>query len=188
MGRIRHLTKSRIDALKRYYKNPNICKNCNKIINVGIDQTVQDARVKKFCSMSCSSRYNNLKRKKKVYKCPICKNDMYKKARLCRKCMIKESIDNMAKIPIGHYKNSKYTEVRRQARKYMEYLSIERRCFICGFDICVDVCHIKRVSDFEETSLIGEVNDKSNLAYLCPNHHAMLDRGLLDLIIINGVK
>lgn len=187
MGRIRHLTKSRVDALCRYYKNPGVCKNCNKTIKVGLDQTVQDAKVKKFCSHSCSSTYNNSRRPRKKYYCSKCNNEMWKTAKLCRRCMIKSTIDIMAKTFLFQYSKHKYNEVRRQARKYMNYLNIEKKCLVCGFDICVDVAHIKKITDFNSASLIGEVNNRNNLVYLCPNHHAMLDRGLLDISkFING--
>lgn len=54
-------------------------------------------------------------------------------------------------------------------------------CAICDFDVIVEVCHIKAVSDFTKDSPLREVNALSNLIYLCPNHHAMFDKGLLEL-------
>jgi predicted restriction endonuclease len=37
------------------------------------------------------------------------------------------------------------------------------------------------VKDFSGSTKIKEVNDPKNLIGLCPNHHVLLDKGLLDL-------
>lgn len=49
----------------------------------------------------------------------------------------------------------------------------------CSYDLHVDVCHIKDVADFPDSALVSEINDPSNLAYLCKNHHWELDHGHL---------
>lgn len=56
------LTKSRIDALEKYYKNPVKCKNCGSIIKVPSNVKITEVRRKKFCNSSCSATYNNQKR------------------------------------------------------------------------------------------------------------------------------
>jgi 5-methylcytosine-specific restriction endonuclease McrA len=48
----------------------------------------------------------------------------------------------------------------------------DMKCIICGFDIATRVHHIIPISE-------GGINHPSNLAVLCPNHHAMVH---LDLI------
>ena len=61
----------RKEAIDKYYKNPNICKNCNKVIEVG-DSKVSTIKIKKFCSKSCSGIFNNKNRKKeKVQVCNL---------------------------------------------------------------------------------------------------------------------
>jgi hypothetical protein len=45
-------------------------------------------------------------------------------------------------------------------------------CMICGFDVVVSVHHVLARRH-------GGGNDPENLAVLCPNHHAMADRGLI---------
>jgi len=52
---------------------------------------------------------------------------------------------------------------------------------ICGFDITVAVHHIMPRSE-------GGSDELDNLIVLCPNHHAMADRNLIDradLVAIN---
>jgi len=46
-------------------------------------------------------------------------------------------------------------------------------CILCGFDVVTIVHHIIPKSD-------GGTNSPTNLAILCPNHHAMTHRGLID--------
>lgn len=58
-------------------------------------------------------------------------------------------------------------------------LAFERyggRCAIpeCGFDSVVEIAHIVPRS-------LGGTDEPSNLLVLCPNHHAMFDRGLLQI-------
>ena len=47
------------------------------------------------------------------------------------------------------------------------------KCFICGWDEAPnDVCHLIPVKD-------GGKETIENMILLCPNHHRMLDRGLI---------
>ena len=43
------------------------------------------------------------------------------------------------------------------------------------------MAHIKAVSDYDNDTLISEINDINNLVALCPNHHWEYDNNLLDL-------
>jgi hypothetical protein len=56
------------------------------------------------------------------------------------------------------------------------------KCFVCDFPHGIQICHKKPISEFSDDTLISEVNDIKNLVALCPNHHWMLDHGLLKLI------
>ena len=49
--------RQRID---NYNKNPNLCKFCNKPIYAPYDKKLSDTTRKKFCSKSCSAKFNNL--------------------------------------------------------------------------------------------------------------------------------
>lgn len=49
-------------AIKNYYINPNICKQCLNIIHVKDKEKVSNTKAKKFCSKSCSAKYGNPKR------------------------------------------------------------------------------------------------------------------------------
>jgi hypothetical protein len=51
-------------------------------------------------------------------------------------------------------------------------------CRICGFPLCPEVHHMVASSR-------GGSNKLSNLITLCPNHHAMADRGLIPIEELN---
>lgn len=55
----------------------------------------------------------------------------------------------------------------------------ERKCFKCGYDKAVEICHIQSVSSFDGSATIGEVNHPTNLVALCRNHHWEFDHGYL---------
>lgn len=69
-GMEKKLTTERIKALDRYYKSPNICNNCGKIIEVKSHQKIHDAKVKKFCNSGCASTFNNKRRPERAGKKP----------------------------------------------------------------------------------------------------------------------
>ena len=80
----------------------------------------------------------------------------------------------------------KYSSVRKNAIKKMSVSDTSKRCKLCGFDVVVEVHHIKPISSFSDSALISEVNSLENLVYLCPNHHAMAERGLVDAGALTG--
>lgn len=47
-----------------------------------------------------------------------------------------------------------------------------KQCMICGYDLSVDVHHITPKRE-------GGKNDSGNIIVLCPNHHAMADKGII---------
>lgn len=46
------------------------------------------------------------------------------------------------------------------------------KCVVCGFDEIVEVHHI-------HPKYLGGSEEPENLVLLCPNHHALIDRGML---------
>ncbi|NBQ71168.1 MAG: HNH endonuclease [Nitrosomonadaceae bacterium] len=63
----------------------------------------------------------------------------------------------------------------------MEIREVPKICKLCNFDAVVETCHIKPISSFSTDTKLAIVNSESNLVYLCPNHHALLDRQLVEL-------
>lgn len=54
------------------------------------------------------------------------------------------------------------------------YKKYNGRCIVCGFDEIVEVHHIL-------SKYLGGSDDIENLILLCPNHHALADRGMIDI-------
>ena len=60
----------------------------------------------------------------------------------------------------------------------------EKVCAYCHnheFDDILEVHHIKGILTFDMSTKLKDINCDENLVWLCPNHHAMLERGLIEL-------
>lgn len=143
----------------------------------------------KFCSRSCAATFNNTlvpKRKLEPQNaCQVCGKRRTGISLKCRKCINSSIlISNKTLHEAGMWNapsRATWNNVRKNARKVMSIQNVEKRCKICSFDFYVEVCHIKPISSFPLDAKISEVNDLTNLVYLCPNHHIMMDRGKLVL-------
>lgn len=104
----------------------------------------------------------------------------------CQTCYNKERLQKQLQrtlkdIQLIGNARVKWSSLRKVAHTVLEYAKRPKCCVVCGFDVSVDLCHIKPIHSFSEDALVAEVNSEENLIYLCPNHHRMLDRGLLEL-------
>jgi YHS domain-containing protein len=54
-------------------------------------------------------------------------------------------------------------------------------CAMTDYDLHVNTCHIRGISDFSPHTPLGVVNDPRNLVLLSPNKHWELDHGELDI-------
>lgn len=140
----------------------------------------------KFCSRSCAASYNNAKRIRiHKYECIECgKRLTNNKTKKCQDCHVHAMEADARARPISEFfvdgaSRAKFNHIRKWARLLMERSNRAKECKICGFDIVVEVCHLRPINDFPEDTPMGVVNSLDNLIYLCPNHHAMLDRDLL---------
>lgn len=72
--------------------------------------------------------------------------------------------------------------IRKDARLVYKNSGKEHKCFICNYNKHVDIAHIKPVKEFEDNSLISEINNIDNLIALCPNCHWEYDHKIINLI------
>lgn len=82
------------------------------------------------------------------------------------------------------YLVSKCNSIRKDARRTIEESGREKVCAYCHnheFDDILEVHHLKGILEFDSTAKIKEINEDSNLVWLCPNHHKMLEMGLIKL-------
>jgi hypothetical protein len=64
------------------------------------------------------------------------------------------------------------------ARRALLASAREKKCEVCGYDKHVEACHVRALALFAEDALVREVNDLSNLKWLCRNHHWEHDHAL----------
>lgn len=142
---------------------------------------------KKYCSRSCANTVANRTPKKKrnpVNFCDECGKQNRRKDRevnpLCSTCDPSHTLDM---VTLGELKrrrlerdrrpNDIYIDVRNHSRHRTKHMA--RACTVCGYDKVVHVAHIKGIASFDVDSTVREINDLSNLTFLCPNHHWEFD-------------
>ena len=120
--------------------------------------------------------------------CPICGNSKNYRAKICKDCY-------HSQIDIGNntlgfyiadkkYLTSKCQEIRRHARKIIEKSPRDKVCAYCKdiqFNEILEVHHIKGILEFSQDTLLKDINNEDNLIWLCPNHHAMLEKNLIKI-------
>lgn len=153
----------------------------------------KDTTNPKFCSKSCSASFSNSanpkRKKRKLSKqCSKegCCNVVWKhRSRLCEKHWKERSREGFENLTLKDVENaypnlhqsSRFVKVRSFARSWLKELT-QLPCYKCGYDKHVELCHIKAISDFNETTTLGEINCLENVVQLCPNCHWEFDKGL----------
>lgn len=172
----------------RYALRPNTCKECGKPIQMLNHQRPIDVRKKQFCGPKCNGIYHH--RTKKSLSDKLCKCGK-KKSKYAKTCMSCRKLPTYTgDFTLGYYINgknylsSKCQQIRRDARRTLERSDCKKECVYCKdpqWNKILQCCHIKDILEFSEDVLIKEINDPFNLVWLCPNHHAMFDKGLIEL-------
>ncbi|MDX5461275.1 HNH endonuclease [Micromonospora tulbaghiae] len=96
---------------------------------------------------------------------------------MCRQCRAKELGDRT----IGELRSrlgtfAFHAKVRGLARTTYDG---PHACAACGYDLHVDICHIRDVADFPPTATVAEVNARNNLVALDKRCHWEFDHGYL---------
>lgn len=134
----------------------------------------------KFCSRSCSTSYNNKKypKRKVTGKCKQCKASIRSGWVFCKECYISLKVidgnTTIAQLKAKYTTSNFHSVIRKHARRQQKLMNCQK----CDYNIFVEVCHIKAVSTFDDSSKLSEVNAIENLICLCPNCHLELDNGL----------
>ena len=75
---------------------------------------------------------------------------------------------------------NRYVPVRQHAARVMNYHGVKKdKCLLCDYTNHVQLCHIRDIGEFPDSTKLNEINDLDNLVYLCPNHHWDLDHEYL---------
>ena len=176
------------------------CAECGKKKTIKVSEYNKSENKMFFCNHSCAAKYNdrkNPKRKKAENKyCPVCGGLKSKESALCKKCSDKNKRsveDKELGYYIGYgddrkkYISCRCQHIRRDAKRaLLEDTNRIRVCAYCKnheFDEILEVHHIRPIADFDEHTKISEINSLDNLVWLCPNHHTMLEKRLISLIL-----
>lgn len=71
--------------------------------------------------------------------------------------------------------------LRDEARKAYFQQGGEYKCLHCGYDLHINVCHIKDLHQFSQDTLVRDTCGIENLVALCKNHHWEFDHGFLEV-------
>ena len=94
--------------------------------------------------------------------------------KLCSDC---KNTKNIQKLTLQEAKerysniHNRHSCIVQYSRKIYNASNKPKFCIICQYKIHYDVCHIKAINLFEESTLISEINNIDNLIAVCPNHH-----------------
>jgi hypothetical protein len=166
---------------EEYFKNPKLCRECDGPILPKEGEKLSHAKKKLFCSKSCSATHNNKKgllgRQTRIVRpCAECGENTNTRdhsviRKLCEPCWTSRSSDHVKK------QDSTHAKIRGHARHRTALEGAS--CALCPYDLHVEVCHIRPVSDFPATATLREMNAPDNLVLLCRNHHWEFDNGLI---------
>ena len=196
-----------VNCQRNFYKDSCYvtvtCQNCGKTKKITKSDYAKNTTKNFFCNQSCAATFNNKKRNSGIFWeknqngktkrgyniCPICGQIKYYTSKVCQECANKEKRLIKEKT-LGYfidgkkYLTSKCTEIRRDATRTLLESPVEKVCAYCHnheFDDILEAHHIKGILQFDKDTKIAEINDISNLVWLCPNHHTMLEKGLITL-------
>lgn len=134
----------------------------------------------RFCSRSCAASFNNKKSVKRQPEgtCFKCSKPVITRNKYCKECRQDEvgAKDMSLKDAVYSktHRSSAFALIRSRARMTRKAKE-SRSCEKCGWSHHVEICHIKPISQFDENSMISEINSESNLIVLCPNCHWLFD-------------
>jgi len=140
----------------------------------------------KFCSRSCSAIVSNKTSKKRELegKCEKCQIQITSSHKYCVSCRdVARSIQHRTTIKEHKLKLSwRNFHVSMREMSRANYAKSKRpKICQCGYQLHVDICHIKQISNFNEDTLLSVVNHSDNLVALCKNCHWEFDNGYLIL-------
>lgn len=191
------------------------CKNCNK--EFFKRQTEAQRHPNHFCCRSCAASFNNKGKHKNPPKprtCLACKIIFYNNRehygqKYCKGCQGQyyESLDdNGIKIAVPRLYTSDSTlqeifdgcsvknkhpswksALVRVSNRAKNKALLSLPCAKCGYNLHVELAHIKAISSFLLETPLSIVNHSDNVVQLCPNCHWELDHGKYSISKKDGI-
>ena len=173
------------------------CSHCSIEFEKKNSEVRKSKTGKHYCSKSCSAKSNNLGRQRNPPVSRVCNNcqkefycatEGHKSKINCPDCTYERDIYREKTLREYHERSSvrgKHrswvnSHVRNFARSWNKELK-SCPCQKCGYDKHIEFCHIKAISDFDESTKLGEINSKHNILVLCRNCHWEFDHGMLSI-------
>lgn len=157
-----------------------ICSMCKIEKHSSFYHTKKEKNGKTYLKSRCKKCSTIANRKESCGIRCKCGNKMHKISNCCSKCLRKlVTIQDCYQRYDKHHLSSVFSLVRIRARyKYRNQIT---ECQNCRYNKHVEVCHIKPISSYPKDTMIDEINDISNIVFLCPNCHWEFDNGILSV-------
>jgi hypothetical protein len=82
-------------------------------------------------------------------------------------------------ITLGDVKKKHKQQYANRVREKARDKHYIKECQRCKYNLHIEICHIRAISDYPDNTLVKDINDQSNIIILCPNCHWELDEGYL---------
>lgn len=169
-------------SIEKYYKNPSVCLQCGKVIEIKEGQRIANIKHKRFCNSSCAAFYNNARRLKKSKICPVCKEKFYNKSKKQIYCsdecyrgqlkIISEKV--ISDWLVGKISGSEPNDPQALKNSIRNYLIEQEnyKCSVCGWS---EINPFNNKYPLEIDHIDGDSlnNRPKNLRVLCPNCHSL---------------
>lgn len=142
------------------------CLNCNT-----------ETKNPKFCTSSCAATHNNSVKPKRIKQraCKSCGCPVLSSRTYCQSCWNGRNCLN--KTLNSNDGNNAY--VRQHARTAYKNSGRPYFCALCKYDKHVDICHVRDIRSYPDSTPYSIINHESNLIALCKNHHWEFDHDVL---------
>lgn len=132
-----------------------------------------------FCSRRCSALASSAGRRRSDLVCS-CGNQKRRESKSCRRCrLLAPGKRTIGELRDRHGTWKFHSVVRQHARAAYDG---PKACLACGYDLHVDICHLRPVADFSLDATLDDVNALDNLVALDKRCHWELDHGLLLMV------
>lgn len=134
-----------------------------------------------YCSRSCAATVNNVRypKRTKTHRCRKCNAAIPRNWKVCIDCRPQPVLDQTLGAIRGRAKYQISSQIRNNARIVLRNSGTPAECRVCGYAVHVEVSHIRAISTYPPETPARQINDLSNLEYLCPSHHWEHENGLL---------
>jgi predicted nucleic acid-binding Zn ribbon protein len=183
-------TNGRQAALDTYYKNPVSCKNCLSVSRVPENVKPSEIRRRKFCSQSCSAKYNNQgkTRHHNGNTCRVCKKIVLAQQNFCSTDC--RTIYYSKRKAERSKKSGGYVVSWRQRTKRRAIFYKGGCCQLCGYSKSVRALQFHHLSPGEKDFNVSRAskswqtikNELDKCILLCSNCHAEVHEGIVSLI------